>query len=359
MNDGVYRKLAKVLDTLPNGFPATEPGIEIKILKRIFAPEEADLFCDLRLTAETAEQIAKRTGRPLEGLEEMLTSMRERGEISGAVSGGVKKFKMIPWVIGIWEFQLNRMDREFAEMCKEYSKYWGKQFVSHGPAMMQVIPIEREISVKQEALSYERVSGIIESARSFLVNECVCKKNQGILGSPCDRPHEVCMGLSPEPGFFESHSWGGKVITKTQAYEVLKLAEEAGLVHLTNKTESDHWFICNCCGCCCGVLKGAKMGAPNLINSHYYAQIDPDLCEACGICAEERCQVRAIEAGEDAHRVIKEKCIGCGLCISTCPTEAIELIRKQPEEMILPVKNEEAWMEERARQRGVDFSRFK
>ena len=100
---------------------------------------------------------------------------------------------MIPWVIGIWEFQLNRMDREFAEMCKEYSKYWGRQFVSYGPAMMQVIPIEKEISVKQEALSYERVSGIIENAQSFMVTECVCKKNQAILGEPCDRPLEVCM----------------------------------------------------------------------------------------------------------------------------------------------------------------------
>ena len=167
------------------------------------------------------------------------------------------------------------------------------------------------------------------------------------------------MGLSAVPGLFENQSWGGKVITKTQAYEVLKIAEEAGLVHLTNNTESGHWFICNCCGCCCGVLKGVKMGAPNLINSHYYAQIDRALCNACGICAEERCQVAAIEEGEDTYKVIKEKCIGCGLCISTCPTEAIRLIRKEAEEMILPVKNEEAWMEERARQRGVDFSRFK
>jgi electron transport complex protein RnfB len=251
------------------------------------------------------------------------------------------------------------MDREFAEMCKEYSMHWGMQFISHGPAMMQVIPIEKEISVKQEALAYEQVSNIIENSQSFMVNECVCKKDQELLGKPCDKPREVCMGLSAEPGFFESHLRGGKVITKTQAYEVLKLAEEAGLVHLTSNIETGHTFICNCCGCCCGALKGTGMGAPNLINSHYYAQIDPDLCEACGICADERCQVRAIEAGEDAYRVIKEKCIGCGLCISTCPTDAIQLIRKQPEEMILPVKDEEAWLEERARQRGVDFSKFK
>jgi hypothetical protein len=102
MSDEIYHKLAKVLDTLPSGFPATESGIEIKILKKIFTPEEADLFCDLRLTSEDAEQIAKRTGRSIEGLEEMLISMWKRGEIWADESDGVKRFKMMPWIIGIW-----------------------------------------------------------------------------------------------------------------------------------------------------------------------------------------------------------------------------------------------------------------
>ena len=62
MSDQIYAKLAKVLDTLPSGFPSTGSGVEIKILKRIFQPEEAELFCDLRLALETPEQIAKRTG---------------------------------------------------------------------------------------------------------------------------------------------------------------------------------------------------------------------------------------------------------------------------------------------------------
>jgi hypothetical protein len=75
MSDDSYRKLAKVLDTLPNGFPPTESGLEIRLLEKIFEPEEADLVCDLRLTFETPEQIAERTGRPLEGLKEMLLSM--------------------------------------------------------------------------------------------------------------------------------------------------------------------------------------------------------------------------------------------------------------------------------------------
>jgi len=362
MNDEVYRKLAKVLDTLPNGFPATESGVEIKLLKKIFTPEQADLFCDLRLTFETAEQIAERTGRPLEGLEEILTTMWERGGVFGVNFGGVKMFKMVPWAFGIYEFQLPHMDRELAEMCEEYMKVFGQEFFENTPQLMQVIPIEKEIQATHEALTYEKVSSVIENGQSFMVNECICKKEQGLLDNPCEKPLEVCLAIAPVPGVFDNNPLGGRAISKEEAYEVLRKSEEAGLVHLTWNVESGHFFICNCCGCCCGVLRGINdlgIAASTVVNSYYYAEIDPDECVACGTCADERCQVNAIEEGEEAYRVIREKCIGCGLCVTTCPSEAIRLVRKPPEEVVPPPKDEDAWFEERGRQRGVDFSGYK
>lgn len=359
MTDDVYHKLAKVLDTLPNGFPATESGIEIRILKKIFEPEEAELFCDLRLTQETAAQISERTGRPLEGLEQKLQSMHQKGELRAFKSEAGWIFKMVPWIVGIYEFQLKRMDREFAAMCEEYSRYWGRQFVRHGPEVMQVVPIEREIPVKQEALTYQQVSGLIENARSFMVNECICKKKQGLLDKPCSKPVEVCLAMAPVPGVFEKNSWGGRVITKEEAYDVMKKAEEAGLVHLTSNIESGHWYICNCCGCCCDVLRAAGLGLPNMVNSHYYAEIDPELCTACGVCADTRCQVKAIRKGDDSCSVITKRCIGCGLCATTCPEEAVKMVHKKPEDRVSPPKDENAWLEERARRRRVDFSKYK
>lgn len=359
MNEEAYHRLAKVLDTLPNGFPATESGIEIRILKRIFEPDEADLFCDLKLTPETAARISDRTGRPLEGLEQKLVSMWKKGELWAFELDGVWVFKMAPWVVGIYEFQLNRMDREFAAMCEEYSAHWGRQFLSYGPQVMQVVPIEKEIPVKQEALTYQQVSGLIENARSYMVNECICKKQRGLLGEPCSKPTKVCLAMAPVPGVFEKSSWGGDIITKEEAYEVLRKAEEDGLVHLTSNVESGQWFICNCCGCCCGVLRAAGMGLPNVVNSHYYAEIDPDLCSACGICADERCQVKAIKKGDDSCSVIQRRCIGCGLCATTCPSEAIRMVHKKLEDRVYPPKDEDAWLEERGRQRGVDYSKYK
>jgi electron transport complex protein RnfB len=359
MTEEVYRRLARVLDTLPNGFPATESGIEIQLLKKIFTPEEADLFCDLRLSFETPQQIAQRTGRPLEGLEERLVSMWKRGEIFGIDFGAVKVFRMLPWAFGIYEMQLNRMDEELARMCEEYMRAFGKDFFAVKPQLMQVVPIEKEIPNKQQALPYEQVSSLIEKSKSFAVADCICKKEKKILGKGCEKPLEVCLAMAPIEGVFENYHWG-RPISKEQARDILKRAEEAALVHMTYNIESGHFFICNCCGCCCGVLRGInELGIKDAVNTNYYAQIDPDRCVACGKCAEERCQVQAIRNLADAYQVLRDRCIGCGLCVTTCPSEAISLVRKAPDEIELPPKDEKAWFEERARRRGVDFSPYR
>lgn len=361
MSDEVYQKLARVLDTLPNGFPATESGVEIKMLKRIFTPEQADLFCDLRLTFETSEQIAERTGRPLAELDRQLKDMGKEGMLFSINFGGIRIFRMIPWVFGIYEFQLDRLDQEFAELNEEYAPYFGQQFFSQTPQLMRTLPVEEEISGQQEVISYERVSDVIDANQSFLVNDCVCKKEKELLGHPCDRPVQVCLAMAPVAGVFDN-SPIGKVLTKQEAHDLMKMTEEAGLVHLTYNVQGGGFYICNCCKCCCGVLRSINelgIPAPLVINSSYYAEIDAGKCISCGICADERCQVGAIEEGEDTYRVMPERCIGCGLCISTCPCEAIRLVHKAADQIVQPPVNEDAWFEERGRMRGVDFSRYK
>jgi ferredoxin len=359
MNDDVYHRLARVLDTLPNGFPATESGIEIQLLKKIFRPEDVDLFCDLRLNWETAQQIAERTGRSLADLEDHLAEMQQSGQIFGVDVGGVKIFKMIPWAFGIYEFQLDHMDRELAEMCEAYGKVYGDQFFKNQPQLMQVVPVEKEIQATHEALPYEKVSSIIETGKSFHVQDCICKKEQGLLDNPCNRPLEVCMAIAPIEGVFDDRR-NGRILSKQEAYALIDKCEEDALVHLTWNVKSGHFFICNCCGCCCGVLRSInEWGISNAVNSYYLAEIDPEACAGCGTCADERCQVNAIEEGEDAYSVIKEKCIGCGLCVSTCPSEAIQMVRKQPEEIVPPPNDEMDWYEKRGNLRGVDFSKYK
>jgi electron transport complex protein RnfB len=360
MRDASYVKLAEVLDSLPNGFPPTESGVEIRLLKKIFTPEQAELFCDLKLTFETAAQIAERTGRPLEGLERTLLTMAFQGQLLTVKPGPVRLFRMLPWVFGIYEFQLGRMDQEFAELSEEYWPVYGREFFSKKPQLMQTLSVEVTIPFSQEALPYERVSAVIENGRSFLVNECICKKERGLVGKPCDRPVGICLAISPIPGSFDRSSIG-RVVSKKEAYELLDKAEEAGLVHLTGNVQSGHMYICNCCKCCCGVLRSInEFGIPasHVINSYYHAVIDPEACTGCGICADERCQVGAIEETGDDCRVVEDRCIGCGLCIKTCPAEAIRMVRKDKEKITAPPKTEHEWFKERARIRGLNFDKL-
>ena len=208
MADEIYYKLAKVLDTLPTGFPATQSGIEIKILKWIFTPEQADLFCDMRLTFETAEQVAERTGRPLDGLEKQLKAMGRAGQLFAIDFGGVMVFKMLPWVFGIYDFtSLAGWIRNLPCFVKYTDQFTESSFFQT-PSLMRTVPIEKEISAGQEALSYERVSNIIEQNQSFLANDCICKKEKALLGHPCDRPVQVCLAVAPVPGVFDKYPTG-------------------------------------------------------------------------------------------------------------------------------------------------------
>ena len=226
---------------------------------------------------------------------------------------------------------------------------------------MQTLSIEKSIPVHQQALSYEKVSTIIENGQSFLANECVCKKERSLLGHPCDRSTQVCLAIAPVPGIFDN-SPTGRVISKDEAYLLLNKSEEEGLVHLTGNIQFGQFFICNCCKCCCGVLRAInEFGIPAslVINSHYYAEIDSETCIACGTCSDARCQVNAIVKAEDTYRIAPERCIGCGLCIHTCPTDSIRLMHKEREDVSAPPVTEMDWFEERGRTRGVDFSAFK
>lgn len=360
MSEDTYKHLARVLDTLPNGFPGTDSGVEIRLLKKIFDPGEAELFCRLKLNLETPENIAKRVGRPVAEIVEELETMKKKGQIFGVTVAGLKFFRMIPWAFGIFELQMHRIDREMAEMCKEYMKVYSRQFFENAPPLMQVIPIEKEIPGGQQVLSHERVSGIIKKSRAFMYFDCICKKEKGLLGNPCDRSVQVCTVYSPISGLFDDFPFG-TIMSRQEAYDLLARAEAQGLVHMTWNVQSGHYFICNCCGCCCNVLRGInEMGfAPaDVLNSYYYAEIDPEGCTGCGTCVNERCQVGAIVREEEICRVLPERCIGCGLCVSTCPEKAIALHRKPADQIKTPPENEMQWYLDRAKMRGIDISRF-
>lgn len=350
----VYKRLADKLDKLPNGFPATESGVELKILRKIFAPKEAEMALKIRPLPETAEAMAERLGIPLPELQPILDAMVKKGQIGSIKAQGEQRYMLFPFAVGIYEFQLNRLDKELVDLCEEYFPTLLKTLGKIEPDFFRVIPVNTHIQAEHQVLPYEDVRHMVEKAKSFQLLDCICRKEQALQGNPCSHTLEMCLSFSQEEDAFEKYP-RGRIISKEEAFEVLNKAEEEGLVHQTYNVQSNHFFICNCCSCCCGVIRGMReLNAPHMIaRSHFFAVIDQETCEACGICADERCPVGAIAEDNGTYRVELERCIGCGVCTTACPTESITLMEKPESERDQPPANIIEWYFKRAQSRGI------
>ncbi|RJP71662.1 MAG: 4Fe-4S ferredoxin [Candidatus Abyssobacteria bacterium SURF_17] len=352
----VYKRLAQRLDELPNGYPATESGVELKILKKIFTPEEAEMALKLRPMPETVEQIAERLGKPVPEMQKILDIMADKGEIGAFKMFGQQMYMLFPFVIGIYEFNLHRLDKELTELFEEYAPKLVGTVGAYAPAVTRVVPISTQINQDLHVHRHEDIRRMIDEAKSFNVMDCICKKERALEGHPCKHTLQICLAFSNEENAFEKFS-RGRTISKAEAIKVMEQAEEEGLVHATYNVEEGQVFVCNCCSCCCGILRGVKeYKAPYILaKSYFVAEIDQDSCAACGVCKDERCPMDAIAEEDGVYTVIAERCIGCGVCTPTCPTESIKLVRKPESEHDAPPSNLIEWNVKRAASRGIEI----
>jgi hypothetical protein len=196
-----YEKLAKVLDTIPNGFPPVDDGSHLKVLEWIFTPEEAELASQLKLTGETLDEISTRLNRPKEELEKLLDLMHKKGQINTwmSKSAGARKYGLMPWAVGIFEEQLNRMDAEFAQILENYFQHDDgmKRVTANEPVIFQVVPVNQAVSTELEIHNFQQAEQLIESAVSWGVRECICRKQKSLIDEGCDYPLSVCLPFTP------------------------------------------------------------------------------------------------------------------------------------------------------------------
>ena len=145
----IYRDLQKHLDKLPIGYPATESGVEIRILKHLFTPEEARIAVQLSMIPEPVSCIHKRvkkTGVSIEELEHILDHMVDKGSIMLSKKDGKKIYSVIPLAVGSYELQLERITRDFGQDMVQY--LWGefgKEMFQTKIPQLRTIPIEKGI----------------------------------------------------------------------------------------------------------------------------------------------------------------------------------------------------------------------
>lgn len=348
----IYRKLQEHMDNMPVGFPATESGVEIRMLKQLFTPEEAEIALNLSALPETLERIYKRIKKekdiPPEKLENILDGLVDKGAIMGNKmlgkdNSGKKYYSKAQLAIGIFEFQVNRLTKELAEDFHQYmDEGFAKEFHTTKTSQMRTIPVNRSLELENYVGEYDSARQIVQDSEGpFSVLNCICRQAKDVTEDPCNLSdiRETCIGFQHMAQAAIDLGVGRK-ISKEETLEILDRAEEVGMV-IQPENNQNPLFMCCCCGCCCSVLTMAKkLPTPSsYFNTNYFAEVDSELCVGCRKCVG-RCQMEAVLMVDDIAEVDLDKCIGCGLCATTCKVDAIQLqIREEKE---APPKNHDA-----------------
>jgi electron transport complex protein RnfB len=337
--ENIYTELQKHLDKQAVGFPATKSGVEIRILKELFTPEQASLALHLNYQPQSAQDIfsqVKGKGMSLEKVKSLLEEMEKNGAILSTEKNGTEHYFTIPFLVGVVEMHAYKATPKFWADFNEYMfGGFGKSFVSTKVSQMRTIPVEKSIQVEHHVATYDQIREIISTTDGPIsVNACMCREGAKQRGQPCKvtSREETCMCFGDWARHFIKLGLS-KGITREEALDIIRQNQEDGLVLQPNNYQKID-FVCSCCGCCCGVLRMQKMlPKPSANWAHnFYAAVDTDSCTACETCIE-KCQMNAIKLDEQAGYVVinLDRCIGCGNCVANCSSEALRMVKIEKE----------------------------
>ncbi len=270
----VYTRLADHLDNLPAGFPATETGVELRILKRLFTAEEAEIAMGLGMMPEPCEAIAARLGRETDTLASILAEMSRKGLIFRMSRSGQENYMAAQFVVGIWEYHVNDLDEDLIRDVNEYIPYLMKKgWTDIKTKQLRVIPVAQSVNAEMAVTPYEAAEEIIRQQSKIVLAPCICRREHEMMGAGCGKPLEACLTFGSGAYYYEQNGLG-REISQDEALGLLKTAEEAGLV-LQPSNSQKPINICMCCGCCCQVLKNMRtLDKPALVvHTNYYAEV--------------------------------------------------------------------------------------
>lgn len=350
MPDEIYDKLGAALNARNMNLPAIKCDAFYALVQFLFTPEEAAIVSSMPLEYSTAGEIASRMGTHDSGkLEAALEKMGDKGLLHIKQSGGKTFYEALPFVPGLIEFQLMRgivddHHRQVARLILNYYKAVANPAVSSTPPIEAAVSgrklaINRDIKANTSTvIPYHEVKSLIENTDFIAAGTCVCRHMGNLLGKPSSKPMNNCMVFGESARFSVGRNFTRR-LTKEEALKVLEEAEEAGLIHTyTNRPERFTNLLCNCCREHCNAMKAVRMfPAPGMVmNIRYLVQVDQDACTACEACID-RCQMGALKVTDGNLTREVQRCIGCGLCLSVCPADALRLEPNQ--EGRIPLKD--------------------
>jgi NAD-dependent dihydropyrimidine dehydrogenase PreA subunit len=359
-----HQRLAEFYASHPTGGPANDTFVEI--LKYYFSPLEAHLATSMGFRDLEAESvIAGRAGVPADEAAAALTAMATRSWIRGlARPDGTRVFRLLPMVPGLYEMPFYLKDRtpDLEKLGNLYDRYYREGFGHelHGGKIQIVRVLPPKDGTPQEQVTpYEDVVKVLETHDRLYLMPCVCRLHYG----RCESSVNVCISLfGPEvqaqmdshvpvfdPAFAEVRH-AIRPISVDEGIDILSRTEREGLVHVTSNVQDEPVFICNCCRCCCVLMRSiTELTIPfGVAPSAFWMTVDQATCDGCQDCVE-RCPVDALAMEKVAgHKKLKaavnhDLCLGCGVCSFVCPTDAMSLEQRNANIFIPPLNADEMY----------------
>jgi H+/Na+-translocating ferredoxin:NAD+ oxidoreductase subunit B len=343
----VYEKLQNKLDNMATGFPKTESKIEIRLLKQLFTETEAEIFIEMTPFLEKPEDAAYRLKREKNEVAQILETMAQKGLIFRLRKSGNVRYSAIPFVAGIFEYQVNRLNKEISrDIQKYYSEGFSRTIMAYKHPPMRTIPVDKKLIAEWPIAPYEDVEEIFDKQRKIALLNCVCRTWGRLVDNDCNKPLETCFYFGSQADYFVENKVGRYV----EASEAKKIVKEtlykSGLVLQLSAGQKPS-AVCMCCGDCCNMLLSLKKQPvpAKAAKSNYFANVDKKECVGCGECIE-RCQMEAIQVKNEKAIIDYKRCIGCGACTFGCSSEVITLERKSDKNIYTPPANiVEAYMD--------------
>ena len=346
----IFVKLRVRLNSLAFGYGPTSRGVEFALLERFFTPEDAAHVLEMEVDKFfTADDYAKISGRKVEEAEKILEDLTMKGLIyRRRLEGEKNSYRVVPVAHGFLEFNVDNVDKDIkegkADWLQDYSEHaaeiWGKQwFGSTEIHFFRSIPINSNLVVGSEVLPYDDAVEHIKSKKLFAVSKCLCRITTAAGGGYDDPRKEVCLAFDDMARFYIDIGIG-RELTMQEALDLIKESIDMGLcLHVANSKEGE--VMCSCDVDRCGLLQMTKsFGGPATAHvSHYRITIDRNKCIGCGICVT-KCPTKCCALDDEKKSVVKEpdRCVGCGQCVINCSEDARSLVKKSDDE-ILPLQD--------------------